>query len=257
LINLVINARDAMPQGGSLTIETANVTMDEAEAGQNEDMTPGDYVRIAVSDTGSGMPPEVLEKVFEPFFTTKEVGKGSGLGLSMVYGFIKQSRGHVHIYSEIGQGTTVELCLPHSLVTVTQEEPADETPVLAKGSERILVVEDDEDLRDVLTSILRDQGYEVVEAENGKQAINHLKDDEKFDLLFTDVILPGGINGVEIAEEARRMQPDVKVLLTSGYAENETVQSGKLDPGVTLVNKPYREKELLETVRKMLDCKNA
>ena len=256
LVNLAVNARDAMPQGGTLTIETANVTLGETHAEQYEEVTPGDYVQVAVSDTGTGMPPEVLEKVFEPFFTTKDVGEGSGLGLSMVYGFVKQSKGHITIYSEVGHGTTVKLYMPRSVEDLLQEGTKDDTQEYALGSERILVVEDDEHLRVVPVRTLRNQGYEVVEAGDGKEAIKHLKDGRAFDLLFTDVVLPGGMNGVEIAEEAKRIHPNIKVLFTTGYAENAVVHNGMLDPGVTLVNKPYRRVALLEKVRAILDSED-
>lgn len=253
LVNLAINARDAMPEGGSLTIETADVTLNEADVEQDHEVAAGDYVRVTVTDNGPGMPPEVLCRVFEPFFTTKGVGEGSGLGLSMVYGFIKQSNGHVAIDSEVGRGTTVELYLPQSQDTAGEEQPAAEAPVSVQGSERILVVEDDEDLLDILTSILQYHGYQVVAAENARQAIDLLEGGKTFDLLFTDVVLPGGMNGVEIADEAKRIQPDIKVILTSGYAENAAVNKDIPDRGLILVNKPYREKELLEKVRRVLD----
>lgn len=253
LINLAVNARDAMPKGGVLTIETANVTLDGTYAKQNEEVTPGDYVMIAVSDTGGGMAPEVLEKVFEPFFTTKGVGRGSGLGLSMVYGFVMQSKGHVTIYSEVGHGTTIKLYMPRSRESVNQDDTRDETTEFTPGSERILVVEDNEGVREIPAGILRNQGYQVVEAEDGEEAIRHLQDGPPFDLLFTDIALPGGMNGVQIAEQAKRIQPDIKVLFTTGYAENAVARNGKLDPGITLVNKPYRRTELLEKVRAMLD----
>jgi PAS domain S-box-containing protein len=256
LINLAINARDAMPDGGVLTIETANVTLDEAYAEQHEEIAPGDYVEVAVSDTGTGMPPDVLKKVFEPFFTTKDVGQGSGLGLSMVFGFVKQSRGHITIYSEVGLGTTVKLYMPLSSDAVAKDGPGDVTPEFARGSERILVVEDDESVRKIPVSILGKQGYEVVEAANGEDAIKCLEEEPPFDLLFTDVVLPGGMNGIDIAEQAAKIQPRIKVLYTTGYTENSVVHNGRLDPGVSLVNKPYRRAELLEKVRAALDEKS-
>ncbi len=198
------------------------------------------------------MPPKVLEKVFEPFFTTKGVGEGSGLGLSMVYGFAKQSKGHITIYSEEGHGTTVKLYMPRSHEAATQEDSKDDIREFEPGTERILVVEDDKNVRDIPVSILRNQGYVIVEAGDGKEAINRLKDGQPFDLLFTDVVLQGGMNGVEIAKEAKRIQPNIKVLYTTGYAENAVVHNGQLDPGVTLVNKPFNRVELLEKVRAML-----
>ena len=254
LINLAINARDAMPGGGMLAIETVNVTLDETYARQQEEVTPGDYVKVAVSDSGAGIPPEVVAKVFEPFFTTKAVGEGSGLGLSMVYGFAKQSKGHVTIYSEVSIGTTIKLYLPRSREALVREDAGAEAIKFARGSERILVVEDDPSVRKVPVSLLGNQGYQVVEAANGDEAIECLKNDQAFDLLFTDLALPGGMNGVEIAEAAVRIQPDIKVLYTTGYAEHAIVHRGQWDPEVTLVNKPYRRAELLEKVRAMLDA---
>jgi len=253
LLNLAINARDAMPKGGSLTIETTNVSLDETYTRQEVDVLPGDYVEIAVSDTGTGMSTEVLDKVFEPFFTTKEVGKGSGLGLSMVYGFAKQSNGHATIYSEIGRGTTVKLYVPRSLDSIDQENAGHKSSDQDRGAERILVVEDDPAVREVPVNILRAQGYDIVEANDGAEAIARLRDGRPFDLLFTDIALPGGMSGVEIADAARDIQPDIKVLFTTGYTENALVHRGNLEPGTNLVNKPYRRSELLEKVRANLD----
>jgi PAS domain S-box-containing protein len=254
LINLAVNARDAMPEGGALTIEASNVILDEDYTSRHEEVAPGPYVKVSVSDSGVGMTAEVLDKVFEPFFTTKEVGEGSGLGLSMVYGFAKQSRGHVSIYSEPGHGTSVTLYMPRSDEYVSQNAaPGKVAGDSFRGSERILIVEDDESLRKIPVSILRSEGYEVVEAQDGKEAVAHLKDDQKFDLLFTDVVLPGGMNGVKIAEEAERLQPGICVLYTTGYTENAVVHNGQLEEGVTLINKPYRRIELLKAIRSILD----
>jgi CheY-like chemotaxis protein len=253
LINLAINARDAMPLGGTLIIESAAITLDEAYAAQQTEVTPGDYIVVSVSDTGAGMPPEVLEKVFEPFFTTKEVGKGSDLGLSMVFGFAMQSKGHLSIFSEVGCGTTVKLYLPRSGKDAAQDSPMEKSQEFVRGSARILLVEDDESLREVPVRMLRRQGYEVVEARNGEEAIKRLSADGPFDLLFTDVVLPGGMNGVEIAAQAKRGQPDIKVLYTTGYSENAVVHNGQLDPGVTLISKPYRRQELLEIIHSVFD----
>lgn len=253
LINLSINARDAMPGGGVLTIKTANITLDEDHAAQFEDVMPGDYVKVTVSDTGAGMSPETLKKAFEPFFTTKDVGEGSGLGLSMVYGFAKQSNGHATINSEVGRGTTIKLYLPRSEEFVSQEDVRGEASGPAHGSERILVVEDDEDLREIPTTMLRDYGYEVVEARNGEEAILCLRDSQSFDLLFTDVVLAGGMNGLEIADEAKRIQPGIKVLFTSGYPESIVSHGGKVNQDAALLNKPYLRTTLLEKVRAALD----
>ena len=256
LINLCINARDATPNGGRLGIETGNVTLDETYTEQYDEVKPGDYVMVVVSDTGTGMSPEIQEKIFEPFFTTKEVGKGSGLGLSMVYGFVKQSGGHITIDSEVGRGTTFTLFLPRSEEAVEKRDAKHDTSQAARGLERILIVEDDESVRRVPVFILRDRGYDVVEAGDGKEAIDQLKKGQPFDLLFSDVVLPGGMNGIAIAEEAKRIQPGIKVLFATGYTESSGVRLDKLDPGVKLLNKPYHPSMLLETVRDLLDGKD-
>jgi PAS domain S-box-containing protein len=256
IINLAVNAKDAMPQGGRLMIETATVTLDEEYTIQRDDLEPGEYIEVAVSDSGTGMAPDILARVFEPFFTTKEVGQGSGLGLSMVFGFAKQSKGHASIYSEIGKGTTVKVFLPR--VSSGQGDAQDiraDTSEPKRGHERILVVEDDENVRNIPSAILRAAGYEVVEVVDGAQAIQVLRD-KPFDLLFTDVVLPGGMNGVEIAARAKRLLPNIKTLYTTGYTENTVIHNGDLDPGVTLVSKPYRRNELLEKVRALLDSKS-
>jgi|GEM_PF-1199276 len=256
LVNLSLNARDAMPQGGILTIQVANVTLDEAYALQHEEVSHGDYVEVVVSDTGTGIPPDVLAKVFEPFFTTKEVGKGTGLGLSMVFGFVKQSNGHITISSEVGHGTSVKLYMPRSQDGATGTDVKDDVLEHAQGSERILVVEDDSDVRKIPTAILRDQGYEVVEAENGGDVAKLLQDGSLFDLLFTDVVLPGGMNGVEIADQAQKLQPNIKVLFATGYAENSIDQISKMINDGLLINKPYLRAELLEKVRNVLDSEH-
>jgi PAS domain S-box-containing protein len=255
LVNLTLNARDAMANGGTLTITTDNATLTEIYAAHHEEVTPGDYVKIVVSDTGAGIPPEALAKAFEPFFTTKDVGKGSGLGLSMVFGFAKQSKGHVTIYSEVGHGTTVNLYIPRSEEDVSKENPTDDTPETAWGTERILVVEDDVQVRAVPANLLRKQGYDVVEAVDGKEAIECLQGDQQFDLLFTDVVLPGGMNGVDIAAKAERLQPGIKILFTSGYSENAVVNNGMLDCGATLLGKPYLPAKLIEKIREILDSR--
>jgi len=255
LLNLAVNARDAMPLGGKLTIETANAFLDEAYAGAHDDVRPGQYVLIAVSDTGTGMSREVAEKAFEPFFTTKEVGQGTGLGLPQVYGFVKQSGGHVKIYSEPGEGTTVKLYLPRLAATAgraiesaAEPEPADE----ATSTETVLVVEDDEDVRSYSAEILRGLGYRVVEAATGPAALHLLDAEAEVALLFTDVGLPGGLNGRQLADEARRRRPDIKVLFTTGYARNAIVHQGRLDPGVELLVKPFTAASLGAKVQQML-----
>jgi len=254
LLNLTINARDAMSAGGCLTVTTGNTVLGEAEVGQHGSLVPGDYVKVTVSDTGDGIAPEILDRVMEPFFTTKGVGEGSGLGLSMVFGFAKQSKGHLAISSEVGSGTVVELYLPRSLgipqATTTASHISERTEPL---SARILVVEDDPDLREIPVQILRKHGFEVVEAANGSQALAALKATEDFDLLFSDVVLPGGMNGVAIADEARRLQPAIKVLLTSGYNSGAIADQVAGADTVKVLSKPYSRNDLLESVCGLLD----
>jgi PAS domain S-box-containing protein len=252
LLNLAINARDAMPEGGKLTIETRNVHLDEDYASNNAEVTPGDYVMLAVTDTGIGMPEDVLAHVFEPFFTTKEVGKGTGLGLSMIYGFAKQSGGHAKIYSEVGHGTTVRLYLPR-LTNEAKSEPAAVTSPRKGGGETILVVEDNPDVRRLVVRQLRDLGYDVIEAANGPQALQILDGGAPIDLLFTDVVMPGGMTGRQLAEAAKTRRPGLKTLFTSGYTEDSILRLGKLDPGVRLLSKPYRKHELATRIREALD----
>jgi signal transduction histidine kinase len=253
LLNLAINARDAMPEGGKLTIETTNVHLDDDYASNNAEVAPGDYVMMAVTDTGTGMPEDVLAHVFEPFFTTKEVGKGTGLGLSMIYGFAKQSGGHAKIYSEVGHGTTVRLYLPR----LTNQSPASDSvaPTAPRkgGGETILVVEDNPDVRRLVLRQVRDLGYEVIEAANGPQALQILDGGASIDLLFTDVVMPGGMTGRQLAEAAKVRRPGLKTLFTSGYTEDSILRLGKLDPGVRLLSKPYRKHELATRIRETLD----
>lgn len=252
LVNLAVNARDSMTQGGRLTIETGNVVLDEHYARQNADARPGAYVLLAVSDTGSGIPAAILDRVFEPFFTTKETGKGTGLGLSMVYGFIKQSNGHIKIYSEVGHGTTVKLYLPRSEATARGEAPATAVELDASGNETVLVVEDDAMVRDFVVQQLRQLGYRTRLAENGRQALAALDDDTEIDLLLTDVILSGTLTGKQVADTAQRQRPDLKVLFMSGYTENAIVHHGRLDPGVLLLSKPFRATDLARMVRRAI-----
>ncbi len=256
LLNLAINARDAMPDGGKLVIETANIHLDAEYAAHNLEVTPGDFVMLAVTDTGTGMPPDVLERAFEPFFSTKEPGKGSGLGLSMIYGFAKQSGGHAKLYSEVGHGTTVRLYLPRA---AGEAEPRDSraaaTSAEPHGNETILVVEDSAQVRELVASQLGDLGYRVLEAADGPQALKHLEDGVAIDLLFTDVVMPGGMTGKLLAKEAARRRPALKVLFTSGYTENSIVHQGRLDPGVNFLSKPYKRRDLAEMVRSVLDAR--
>jgi signal transduction histidine kinase/ActR/RegA family two-component response regulator/HAMP domain-containing protein len=246
LLNLAVNARDAMPSGGKLTLETCNVTLDEAYAHANAEVRPGPYVMVAVSDTGVGIPAKLIDKVFEPFFTTKEIGKGTGLGLSMVYGFVKQSNGHIKVYSEEGHGTTIKLYLPRG----TAKLDLVLTPVpLAGGHETIFVVEDDDMVREFLVTQLHSLGYKTVTAASGVAALAKVDNGVAFDLLFTDVIMPGGINGRQLADEVAKRQPGMKVLYTSGYTENAIIHHGRLDAGVLLLAKPYRKADLARMLR--------
>jgi CheY-like chemotaxis protein len=247
-----MNAWDAMPGGGKLIVETGIATLDSSYAEQNADVTPGKYVLISVSDTGCGISPENLGRVFDPFFTTKEVGKGTGLGLSMVYGFVKQSQGHVKIYSEPGQGTSVKLYLPRA---DQESEPADQEAILIAdlhGSEVILLVEDNAPVREFAKTQLLHLGYQVLEAANGKDALAILREHLEIELLFTDVVMPGGLNGRELAHEARKLYPALKVLFCSGYAESAILHLGLLDEHVQLLNKPYSRLQLARRIRGML-----
>ena len=251
LLNMAINARDAMPNGGKLLLETRNVVLDEAYAQANPDVRPGPYVMLAVSDTGTGMSREVQDKVFEPFFTTKEVGKGSGLGLSMVYGFVKQSGGHIRIYSEVGHGTTIKLYLPPARGQAAETAPAP-AATISRGNETIMVVEDDALVRNFVTAQLQSLGYQTVAAADGPAAMAVIEKGQPFDLLFTDVIMPGGMSGRQLAEAAAKRRPGIKVLYTSGYTDNAIVHQGRLDPGVLLLTKPYRKSQLANMIRRAL-----
>lgn len=252
LLNLMVNARDAMASGGRLTIETANVHLDDTYTADQTDVRPGPYVMIAVSDTGTGMDDETVRRAFEPFFTTKEIGRGSGLGLSMVFGFVKQSRGHISIYSEPGEGTSVKLYFPRSAAELQVSEQTSPSVEIPGGSEHILIVEDDELVRQHLASQLRDLGYKVTEAGNGPDADKIFRADETIDMLLTDIVMPGGLNGRQLAENIQALRPDIAVLFTSGYTENAIVHHGRLDPDIELLSKPYRRRELALKVRKVL-----
>jgi CheY-like chemotaxis protein len=258
ILNLAVNARDAMPGGGKLTIETANVHLDERYATAQIEVLPGQYVMLAVTDNGTGMPPDVKAKAFDPFFTTKDIGQGTGLGLSQVYGFVKQSRGHVKIYSEIGEGTTIKIYLPrfHSDVAEAEEEEK-KPPARGRRTEVILTVEDDEDVRSYSSETLRELGYHVLEAASGPAALKILDAHPEITLLFTDVGLPGGMNGRQLAQEARNRRPNLKVLFTTAYARNAIVHEGRLDPGVDLLTKPFTQAALGEKLRDILDARAA
>ena len=249
VLNLAINARDAMPNGGKLALETSNIFLDESYAGMHSEVAPGNYVMIAVSDTGTGISPALLERVFEPFFTTKEVGRGTGLGLSMVFGFVKQSGGHIKIYSEEGHGTSVKIYLPRA--TGLQQTPA-EAKVSANiegGNEMVLVVEDDMLVRRYVMTQIQSLGYSTLEAANASDALRFIDEVPGIDLLFTDVIMPGIMNGRQLVDEALKRRPGLKTLFTSGYTENAIVHHGRLDSGVLLLAKPYRKSELARMIR--------
>jgi PAS domain S-box-containing protein len=252
LLNMAINARDAMPAGGKLLLETRNVVLDEAYAQANPDVRPGPYVMLAISDTGSGMSREVQNKVFEPFFTTKEIGRGSGLGMSMVYGFVKQSGGHIRIYSEEGHGTTIKMYLPPARGEVEATAPA--AAPLSRGNETVMVVEDDTLVRNFVITQLQGLGYRTIAATDGPAALAFVDNGGRFDLLFTDVIMPGGLNGRQLADEVAKRRPGTKVLYTSGYTENAIVHHGRLDSGVLLLTKPYRKSQLAKMIRQALQA---
>ena len=255
ILNLAVNARDAMPEGGRLTIETANTHIDEAYAANYAEVAAGQYVCISISDTGTGMDEETLGRAFEPFFTTKPVGKGTGLGLSQVYGFVKQSAGHVKIYSEVEQGTTVKIYLPRLVAIGTTDAESESDPAIldGDGEETILVLEDDDDVRTYSVEILREQGYRVVEAHDGPSALRLLERQGRVDLLFTDVVLPGGMTGAQVADQARKLKPGLKVLFTTGYARNAIIHQGRLDKGVKLITKPFSSTDLAARIRDVLD----
>jgi PAS domain S-box-containing protein len=254
LANLAINARDAMPGGGRLTIETANKHLDEQYAAENVDVTPGDYVMLAVSDTGTGIPPDVLSRVFEPFFTTKGQGRGTGLGLSMIYGFVKQSRGHIKIYSEVGHGTTVRLYLPRAEtgpVAPAAEAPPEEPQGIAGGA-TILLVEDNASVRATAAMQLASLGYRVIEAADAAAALAILDQGQAIDLLFTDMVMPGGMTGVQLAREARERRPELKVLFTSGFIDAAVQNDLRAEGFAGFLSKPYRKRDLARRVHEIL-----
>ena len=255
ILNLAVNARDAMPGGGHLTIETQNAILDEDYAAAESEVKPGQYVMIAVTDTGIGMAPDVTAQVFEPFFTTKPVGHGTGLGLAQVYGFIKQSQGHVKIYSEPGEGTTVKLYLPRLQMAEAQEPapPAEPARDGKAREETILVVEDEPAVREFAAEVLRDYGYAVILAENAIEALPVIEAAQRIDLLFTDVVLTGPMNGRELAERFSALRGQVPVLFTTGYTRNAIIHNGRLDDGIAFLGKPFSAAALARQVRKMLD----
>jgi signal transduction histidine kinase/ActR/RegA family two-component response regulator len=253
ILNLVVNARDAMPGGGKITLETRNLEAAPEDVAGSPEFTPGSYVVVTVSDTGEGMAPEVLEKAFDPFFTTKEVGRGSGLGLSMVYGFVKQSGGHVKIASELGVGTEVKIYLPRS--GGTQSEPPAGAPSDEKaprGSETILLVEDNEEVLKLAVGMVEELGYDVSVARDAGQALAILETDQPVDAIFTDIVMPGGMAGDQLASKAIELRPGIKVLLTSGYAA-QSAGGAALLGGFPMITKPYRRAELAVKLREILD----
>jgi PAS domain S-box-containing protein len=250
LLNLALNARDAMPDGGKLILETGSVFLDENYADANNDVRPGHYALIAVSDTGAGIPAGILDKVFNPFFTSKGPGKGTGLGLSMVYGFVKQSAGHIKIYSEEGHGTTIKMYLPPGTGVSPGADVA--APSAQGGHEIILVVEDDKLVRDYVLTQLHSLGYVTLDAANAAEALAIVRAGHPFDLLFTDVIMPGNMNGRQLADELQKTRPGLKVLFTSGYTENAIIHHGRLDSGILLLAKPYRKSDMAAMIRKAL-----
>ena len=253
ILNLCLNARDAMPNGGRLTISTQNASFDEAFVRHHSGARPGEYVAVHVSDTGAGIAPEVLDRIFEPFFTTKEKGRGTGLGLAMVYGFTKQSQGYIGVETEEGQGTTFSLYLP---VGETNDDPRDGAPLSEppRGDETILLVEDDALVRAHVQGQLVSLGYRVVEASDGPEALAQLERHSDIALLFTDMMMPGGLNGRELAERARALWPGLKVLFSSGYSNETLMEDGRLIDGITLLSKPYSKRQLAEFVREVLDA---
>ena len=252
LLNLAINARDAMPTGGRLTIELANAMLDDRYVRPFPDVPPGQYVMLGVTDTGVGMPAEVVERAFDPFFTTKPEGQGTGLGLSMAYGFVKQSGGHIRIYSEVGHGTTIRIYLPRSTETAVDPHARHGHTVMRGGKETILVVEDDARVQSTVVSMLTDLGYAVLKADDAEQALAVIRSGVHIDVLFTDVVMPGTLRSPEMAREAALLLPQLKILFTSGYTQNAIVHGGRLDPGVELLSKPYSQEELAHRLRRIL-----
>nr|WP_256353693.1 ATP-binding protein [Pseudomonas sp. IPO3749] len=252
LLNLVINARDAMPNGGSLTVETTNRHLDSVFTAAYGTLKPGDYVELSVSDTGCGIPESVMGRVFDPFFTTKPIGQGTGLGLSMIYGFARQSHGHVTIHSEVGKGTTVSLFLPRFIGEIVADVAADAALLpFANAGETVLIVEDDPAVRVLVSAVLKELGYGFVEAGDADTAVPIIESDQRIDLLISDVGLPG-MNGRQLAEIGRQIRPELKVLFITGYAEHAAVRGGFLDPGMQLITKPFTFDLLTAKVREMI-----
>ena len=256
IMNMVINARDAMPNGGKLTLETANVSFDPESVGRYPELKPGDYVMLAITDTGTGMSDTVKARVFEPFFSTKDVGQGTGLGLSTCYGIVKQTGGHISVYSELGRGTTFKIYLPQVESETKISIPRLDSPDLPRGTETILLVEDDPALREMAATLLRRLGYTVFAAGNGVEALSlkHEASTGHIDLLFTDVVMPH-MSGKELADRVRALYPETKILFTSAYTETAIVHQGVLDQGVALLQKPFTPSALALKLREVLDQK--
>ena len=253
LLNLAFNARDAMPEGGKLTIETANKWLDN-RAGQERDLPPGQYISVCVTDTGTGIPKEIADRIFDPFFTTKPIGQGTGLGLSMIHGFVRQSGGQIRVYSEPGHGTTMCLYLPRYTGEVADDVEAVDTPIPEMGAgETVLVINDEPTVRMLIVEVLEEAGYVALEAEDGPSGLKILQTDVRIDLLITDVGLPGGLNGRQVADAARLGRPDLKVLFVTGFAENAAVGNGHLEAGMEVITKPFVMTELANKITDMIE----
>ncbi len=253
LLNLAINARDAMPEGGKLTIETANKWLDD-RAGRERDLPPGQYISVCVTDTGTGISRDIVDRIFDPFFTTKPIGQGTGLGLSMIHGFVRQSGGQIRVYSEPGHGTTMCLYLPRYTGEIADDAGSLEAAILEMGAgETLLVVDDEPTVRMLIVEVLEEAGYVALEAEDGPSGLKILQSDARIDLLITDVGLPGGLNGRQVADAARLGRPDLKVLFVTGFAENAAVGNGHLDAGMEVITKPFVMNELANKITDMIE----
>jgi signal transduction histidine kinase len=253
LLNLAINARDAMPEGGRITIETANKWLDD-RASRERDLPPGQYISICVTDTGTGIPEEFVDRIFEPFFTTKPIGQGTGLGLSMIHGFVRQSGGQVRVYSEPGEGTTMCLYLPRYTGTVEDQGESSDADIRFMGAgETVLVIDDEPIVRMLIVEVVEEAGYRAMEASDGPSGLKILESDAKIDLLITDVGLPGGMNGRQVADAARLVRPDLKILFVTGYAENAAIGNGHLEPGMEVITKPFVMTELANKITELIE----
>jgi CheY-like chemotaxis protein len=253
ILNLCINARDAkVPNGGRITIETANKWLDD-RAAKERDLPPGQYISLCVSDTGVGMTADVIEKIFDPFFTTKPLGQGTGLGLSMIYGFVRQSGGQVRVYSEVGKGTTMCMYFPRFVGNIADEERPEDLAIDRGAGETVLIIDDEPAIRMVIAEVLSEVGYRVIEAKDGPSGLRIVQAGGRIDLLITDVGLPGGLNGRQVADAARSINPQLKVLFITGFAENAAIGSGHLDSGMSVITKPFVNSALANKVRQLID----